>query len=112
MTDPCMSCGGDRDKYPRSACQQRANHPPRSYETPAAERAAALFDADTRGLDWRSVNPHTSANLRFAVRRAAGGEAGVLEEIVEYYYKPGQRAGVLEHLQRLVRSAQEEPKPC
>ena len=74
----------------------------RPYETPAALRAGALFDAEA--VHWAGT--HAKANIRFAVQRAAGGEAGVLEAVVERYYKkPELRAGTLAHLQRIVRSA-------
>jgi hypothetical protein len=79
----------------------------RPYETPAAQRAAALFDAEAG--HW--AGGHAKENIRFAVKRAAGGEEGILEAVVDHFYKPEHRAGVLAYLQRIVRSAQKQERP-
>ena len=47
-------------------------------------------------------------NIRFAVKREAGGEEGVLQACIEHYFKPGHRDGILADLNRLVISAQQE----
>lgn len=80
-----------------------------SYRTPEAMRAAALFDTMTQ--HW-SLGGHVRDQIRFAVKRAAGGEEGVLEQCVEHHWRknpPGERTEVLRQLRHIVTSARRQP---
>lgn len=74
----------------------------RPGDFPAGQHAGELFDAEAR---WETSNPHTKANIRYLVQRAADGEEGALDKAVAYWGVT-QQNGARTDLKRIIRSAQ------